>query len=147
MQGKKMFPKEKQFADLLDKQGRKWQYPSPRFKLKNTTYRPDFFLPNENLYVEVVGTRQAYHINKKKIAQFKKLYSNIRFILVDCKGNPFPSRDYQHYYGQEMIERSIRVSDEIYRKIKEIAKQEQRSIKTIVKIAVENHLKLKKVEV
>ena len=76
-----MFPKEKQFANILNKQNRKWKYPAKRFKLKNTTYRPDFFLPDENLYIEVVGTRQAYHQNKHKIAELKKL------IIVDFEGH------------------------------------------------------------
>ena len=38
-----MFPREKQFADLLTKQKRKWEYPTKRFDLGNTTYRPDFY--------------------------------------------------------------------------------------------------------
>lgn len=87
---KKMFPREKQFADLLDKQNRKWQYPASRFKINDTHYRPDFYLPNENLYIEVVGSRQAYHANKKKIAKFLHLYPHIKFTIVDYENIPYP---------------------------------------------------------
>ena len=85
-----MYPKEKQFADLLSKQKRDWVYHPKRFKVKDTHYEPDFFLPNENLYIEVIGTRQAFHQNKNKILKFKKLYPHIRFIIVDFNNNPFP---------------------------------------------------------
>jgi hypothetical protein len=77
-----MFPREKQFADLLDKQGRKWEYPCQRFDLGSTTYRPDFYLPKERLYIEIVGSRQAYSSNRRKIAQFIKLYPKIKFQVI-----------------------------------------------------------------
>ena len=82
--------REEKFANLLTQQGRKWQYPAPRFKLQNTTYRPDFYLPEENLYIEVIGSRQAFHVNKNKIFQFKKEYPYINFQVVDYLGKPYP---------------------------------------------------------
>jgi hypothetical protein len=85
-----MYPKEKEFADLLNKQHKKWIYPTKRFNLGKTTYRPDFYLPNERLYIEVVGSRQAFHANKNKIILFKKLFPHIKFIIVDYKNNPLP---------------------------------------------------------
>lgn len=90
---KTMHKSERKFANLLTRQNRQWEYPAKRFKVSPyTTYRPDFFLPNENLYVEVVGTRQAYHANRDKINAFKEQYKDIRFIIVDIKGNPFPRK-------------------------------------------------------
>ena len=91
-----MFPKEKQFADLLDKQKKEWQYPTKRFDLGNTTYRPDFYLPNENLYIEVIGTRQAYHANKNKIFKFRKLYPFVKFIIVDFTNQIYPNIKYPY---------------------------------------------------
>jgi len=67
-----MFPREKEFIELLDKNKRPWIYQARRFKLSKTTYTPDFYLPEEDLYIEVVGTSQAYRANKEKIAEFKK---------------------------------------------------------------------------
>ena len=55
-----MTEREKQYADLLTKQGRKWEFHPGKFKADNTTYEPDFLLLDENLYVEVVGTKGAY---------------------------------------------------------------------------------------
>ena len=87
-----MYPREKQFADLLTKQNFQWAYHPKRFKVKDSHYTPDFYLFNEKLYIEVVGTRQAYHLNKNKIAEFRKIYPNIYLIIVDYKGRfyPFP---------------------------------------------------------
>lgn len=82
-----MFPREKEFIELLDKNKRPWIYQARRFKLSKTTYTPDFYLPEEDLYIEVVGTSQAYRANKEKIAEFKKLYPQVKFVILDYKGN------------------------------------------------------------
>lgn len=89
-----MFPRERQFANLLDEQKRKWEYPTKRFDLGSTHYRPDFYLPKENLYIEVVGSRQAYHSNKNKIAQFIKLYPKVKFEVI-----PFGNSSAKPYFG------------------------------------------------
>jgi len=86
-----MHKREKIFADLLDSQNRKWIYPTKRFKIgRKKYYKPDFYLPEEDLYIEVVGSRQAYHINKDKISKFKKLYPKIKFQVLNCEGNNYP---------------------------------------------------------
>jgi len=91
------YSKEKMFARLLRQQKRKFTYQVPIFRLKNSYYRPDFYLPKENLYIEVVGSRQAYHANKAKYEEFKKLYPDIKFIIVDYLNFPYPSsKPYQH---------------------------------------------------
>ena len=87
-----MHDREKQFADLLTKQGRKWEYPSRKFQMGKTSYRPDFFLPDEDIYIEVVGTRQAYFANKEKIAKFRELYPNVKLFIYDHKGEVFPPK-------------------------------------------------------
>ena len=87
-QKNRMFPSEKQFSELLDKQHRIWQYPAPRFRLNNTTYRPDFYLPKENIYIEVVGTQQAYEKNKEKLYKFRKIYPKIILLVLDRNGIP-----------------------------------------------------------
>lgn len=138
---KKMFPREKQFADLLDKQNRKWQYPSPRFEIEDTHYRPDFYLPDENLYIEVVGSRQAYHANKRKIEKFRKLYPHIKFIIVDYKNKPLKlcgERDKNNMRKNKDI--SIKISSELYRQVKACAKKEWRTIKGVLEIAIAQYL-------
>lgn len=90
----KMHPKEKLFAELLDKQYRKWEYCPKKFKIRYRTYTPDFYLPEENLYVEIVGSRQAYSFNKRKGTYdlFKATYPEINFVILDYKGNPYPNK-------------------------------------------------------
>ena len=87
-----MHPSEKQFANLLTRQGRKWQYPVQSFKLSTSSYKPDFFLPEEKLYVEIIGTRQAYHRNKGKIEEFKRVYPQIQLIVLSPDGSPYPKK-------------------------------------------------------
>ena len=72
---------ELKFAKYLDKQGIKWQYEPKAFDLGTTTYRPDFYLPTKNIYIEVKGywTEEA----KNKFELFKKIFSNIKIIVVD----------------------------------------------------------------
>lgn len=47
---KRMFPRERIFADLLDSQGLEWDYEPRRFRLNKTTYRPDFYVPSEDIF-------------------------------------------------------------------------------------------------
>jgi len=60
-----------------------WIYHPTTFRLNGTTYQPDFYDPESNVFIEVVGTRQAYHANKNKYHQMKKLFPLINFII--CK--------------------------------------------------------------
>lgn len=93
-----MHPKEKEFADLLTKQGRKWIYHYKSFSLGHTSYEPDFYLPKENLYIEVVGNPSSLRNNARKIMQFKRVYSKIKFIIVNYKGIPISiKRKYKRY--------------------------------------------------
>ncbi len=87
-----MHKSERIFADYLTEQGREWEYHPTRFKVGEHFYHPDFYLPKENLYIEVVGTRQAYHHNKDKILKFKADYPNINFEILDYLGNPYPTK-------------------------------------------------------
>lgn len=79
----KMYPKEELYADLLNKQGRKWIYQPTYFVVEGKRYIPDFYLPNENLYIEIIGSRQRLHQNKNKILKFVETYPQINFIIFD----------------------------------------------------------------
>lgn len=60
----------------------KWEYEPKIFKFeinnKTTTYRPDFYLPNENLWIEVKGFWYDA-LSKLKYEEFSKIY-NIKLI-------------------------------------------------------------------
>ena len=50
---------EIQCASVLDSFNIKWIYEPERFKLKDCTYLPDFYLPEFNIYLEVKGQDQG----------------------------------------------------------------------------------------
>ena len=78
-----MHDSEKRFANLLTKQNKPWVYHPRHFDLypRYRHYEPDFYLPDEDKYIEVVGTRQAFHSNKKKY----------KLVSFDLK-NAFPEK-------------------------------------------------------
>jgi predicted nuclease of restriction endonuclease-like RecB superfamily len=43
------------FAKFLDRNNISWQYEFKSFDLINTVYRPDFYLPETNEYIEIKG--------------------------------------------------------------------------------------------
>ena len=84
-----MFPCESQFAKHLENRNKSWVYQPERFKLKNTTYRADFYCPEDDTYYEVVGTRQAISALKWKIQEFIRTYPDIKFKIVKPNGENY----------------------------------------------------------
>lgn len=147
-----MWKSEKQFADLLTKQNRKWVYHPRHFDLHPhyRHYEPDFFLPNENLYIEVIGTRQAYLHNKNKYKLFKKLYPHIKFIIVDFGNTPYP---YPKNFKERMVKNwymktkyiSVSIRPDLHFQLKEFANIKGLKIQFLVDRAIRNFLVSKKV--
>ena len=71
---------EIKYAKYLDKKKLEWQYESKTFDLGNTTYTPDFYLPEHNLYIEIKGYWRDDA--KIKFKGFKKQYPNIKIKLI-----------------------------------------------------------------
>jgi len=71
------------YAKYLDKKGIKWLYEPKAFDLGRTTYRPDFYLPETDKYIEIKGwiTDKA----KKKMNKFKNRYPKINFNILTKK--------------------------------------------------------------
>jgi len=71
------------YAKYLDKRKVQWQYEPKHFKLDNTTYTPDFYLPETNEYIEIKGwfTEQA----KLKIKNFMKTFPDIKLQILQQK--------------------------------------------------------------
>ena len=90
-----MFPNESKFAKFLKNQNKSWIFQPKRFKLKNTTYRADFYCPEDDTYYEVVGTRQAISAIKWKIQELIKTYPDIKFKIVRPNG--------ENYYKKKPI--------------------------------------------
>jgi hypothetical protein len=68
------------YAKYLDRQGIKWLYESKTFDLGDTTYTPDFYLPESDTYVEIKG--RWFGDSKKKFDLFRKKYYSMNIILL-----------------------------------------------------------------
>ena len=96
---------EEQFARLLDFYGIDWEYEPKSFPIEfddagNATsfFTPDFYLPDENLFIEITTMNQKLVTKKnRKVRQLRARYPE-----VHCK--VFYQRDYLHLlvkYGLE----------------------------------------------
>ncbi len=82
-------PAEEMFARILDFYGIDWQYEPRSFALQwdaqgNVTeaFRPDFYLPQQNLYVELTTLRPRLSTHKnRKMRRMKELYPDINIKL------------------------------------------------------------------
>lgn len=79
---------EANIARVLDFQGRRWQYEAMTFpfdKVRRGTrsYTPDFYLPDEDLYIEVKGWWDAKSLTKKK--RMAKYHPGIKIEYWDSK--------------------------------------------------------------
>lgn len=71
---------EIKYAKYLDKQGIKWLYESKTFDLGNTTYTPDFYLPETKEYIEIKGYWHNDALNK--FLAFELLYPEIKIKIL-----------------------------------------------------------------
>jgi hypothetical protein len=78
---------EANFAKWLDLSGIKWEYESKAFELKinnkDTTYTPDFYLPEFDCYIEIKG--RWYYNSKEKFDLFLEIFSDINIKLLQKK--------------------------------------------------------------
>lgn len=72
---------ELNFANWCDLSGVKWEYESKTFDLGNTTYTPDFYLPEFDLWIEIKGYWRDNA--KKKFKKFKRLYKDINIEIFE----------------------------------------------------------------
>lgn len=77
--------------------GRPFEIPS-FFRLSHpemNRYTPDFYDIERNVYIEVVGSRQAYHQNKEKYEVFQETYPGIAFELRRHTGEAYQPKRYK----------------------------------------------------
>ncbi len=92
-----MHPSEEEFARMLNFYHIPWQYEPKTFPLQwdsegrvTEAFSPDFYLPEQNLYVELTTQRQKLVWKKnKKARRLKELYPEINVKIIYNK-------DYQH---------------------------------------------------
>ncbi len=81
---------ERFFAGLLDYYGVSWEYEPVEFVLAWTAdgqpaagFRPDFYLPQHNLFVELTTLRQDLVTEKnRKLRRLEQLYPAVRVKLL-----------------------------------------------------------------
>lgn len=89
-----MVPKhesERRFARLFFNHS-DWIYEPWKFNLYSTTYTPDFLDLRRNVYIEVVGSRQAYYQNKTKYSLFREIFPHLCLEIRSSDGS---------FYGED----------------------------------------------
>ena len=59
----------------------------------NDKYSPDFYDAERNCFIEVVGSRQAYHQNKEKYEKFRRFYPEMHFEIRQSDGSLLNEND------------------------------------------------------
>lgn len=81
--------REKEFAKIFFKHDN-WVHQPQRFefdtKYYRTSYRPDFYDGERDVFIEVAATRQAYHNAKHRYELFRKAYPLIKFEIRTSDG-------------------------------------------------------------
>lgn len=85
-----MHPSEAEFARVLDFYNLRWEYEPRTFPLQwdgdgrvTEAFAPDFYLPDQDLYVELTTQRQKLVWKKnKKIRRLKELYPDINVKII-----------------------------------------------------------------
>ncbi|MBP6472149.1 MAG: hypothetical protein KBE23_14210 [Chloroflexi bacterium] len=81
---------EKEFARILDYYGIRWQYEPTTFALEwdengdvTVAFSPDFYLPDEDRYVELTTVRpKLVTIKNRKIRRMHDLYPEVNITLL-----------------------------------------------------------------
>ena len=65
------------------------------FKFKGLKYRPDFYDPDTNEFIEIVGTRQRWHQNRDKLQSFQETFPKIKLKIYHMGFTPRSSNNHQ----------------------------------------------------
>jgi len=85
-----MVESEREFADFLESQGKTYIAQPKTFKFDGTSYRPDFYCPEDNVYYEV---KTRFLLKEAiRLLKFKKFYPNIKLKVVSPNGYPYYSQ-------------------------------------------------------
>ena len=74
-------------------------------------YHPDFYCPQSDTHFEVIGTRQAYHANKKKILAVSEQHPSLKFKVVRPDGNLFTPVMTEDYWNRKKEIRQKQIDD------------------------------------
>ncbi len=85
-----MHPAEQEFARILDFYGIEWEYEPRTFPLERDksgkvtlAFAPDFYLPQQDLYIELTTLRPQLNTRKnRKLRRMKELYPDVNIKLL-----------------------------------------------------------------
>ena len=60
--------------------------------MPHKSYRPDFYVVEDNMFYEVSGTRQAYSLGREKYEAFQREYPSLKFKIVNPDGTDYCNR-------------------------------------------------------
>jgi hypothetical protein len=82
--------KEKVFMDeIADNKKRYVYHPCTFYFLGGSKYTPDFFCIEDREYIEVVGSRQAFHYNKEKYIKMGEEYPDMKFTIINLSDDEY----------------------------------------------------------
>jgi len=70
------------------------------FRFNGLKYSPDFYDGEKNVFIEVAGSRQAYHANKDKYELFRKHFSKLTPELTKSDGGLLDEKGFQKEWQQ-----------------------------------------------
>ena len=73
----------------MDERGEPYIYKPGMFRVGDISYRPDFYLPNDRVFVEVVNTRQAIEQLRHKIDAVQKMYPFVTIRILHPDGSQY----------------------------------------------------------
>lgn len=71
---------EANYARVLNFLGKKWIFQPKIFRLTNQNYTPDFYLPEDDTYIEIKNFLSDY--SAKRDSEFRKLYPGLKLKLI-----------------------------------------------------------------
>ena len=81
-----------------------WIYQPAIFNLGEYKYTPDFYDCVRNVFIEVVGTHQAFYDNREKYNKFVELFPLIPFEIRNSDGSLFERKKYYTRNGKMLPE-------------------------------------------
>lgn len=142
-----MHKREEIFLDRHLGKNKTYEYQPRWFRFKNgAKYMPDFYCFEDNTYIEVVGSKQAFYRGVPKYKLMRKEYSEIKleFIAIDCFKSAkdsayFENMIFNHKYKPKrrnyikLDKRiTIYIDEDRYKEIKQIADKEDRSVSNMI---------------
>lgn len=129
---------ERKFGEYLDSLGINYIYQPEVIHLDKKVkwhlkYKADFYLPDDNKYIEVIGSRQAFYSNIKKILEIKKL--GVEIDLLKPNGDKFVSRK----YNINVLPKKNRVKNVVRKKKREFVSKKN-GVKLLASYLVRNNI-------